>query len=204
MDYFSLCIWLILAALFWGLPTYLYGKGKITFIDRPLSHSAWFLLGIVVTILIFKTNFFIYFSGISTAFVVLFAAVSLAWLLSPYVYPHEHLSRLERAKYQPTKFLEILLQQVLFLAGLLILGENWILFGLLFFAVHLPFLFFLPFRIISVTASFSLPGGLLFAFLQSIGPFGFLASLSLHLLFYAGFHIVMVSGYFPNFKPYRR
>ena len=78
IPFWELGIWLLLAATFWDLPTYLYGTGRTTFIDRPLLHSAWFLLGMVVTILIFQTNFIASFAGVSPDFAVLFAVVFLA------------------------------------------------------------------------------------------------------------------------------
>jgi hypothetical protein len=202
--HFLLLIWLALATAFWGLPTYLYGTGRVTFIDRPVSHSAWFLLGIAITIATFNEKFVAYFADVSASFVLLILLVLAMWLLSPLLLPRDHLTFVERLKYQPTKFIEVFLQQVLFLAGLLIFNENWILFGLLFFAVHLPFFFFLPLRIISVTASASLPGGFLFAYLQSFGPIGFVASLGLHMLFYACFNIALASGLIPTLTPYRR
>ncbi|MCR4328172.1 MAG: hypothetical protein NUV53_01510 [Patescibacteria group bacterium] len=194
---------LVLAFIFWGVPSILYGKFKVLYIDHPFAHIIWHGLGVFIIILSFKTRVAEYFSEISQVHISALLVITLLWMLVPILYKRfqtEYLTTKERIAYQPTKYSEIVLQQMVVLGGLLILDWNWFMFGLVFFSLHVVAVLFLPKKAFWSTAPASLLGGFSFAFLQSLGVAGFLASFSLHLSFYA----ILQSGIIPKFKCYKR
>jgi len=196
-------ILMLLAGIFWGIPSFLFGKYKVLYIDYPIQHILWHVVGVSAIYLLVKDGFDAYFANTSFWNVISVILVTSAWMLVPIVYKQtgkEYLATKERVAYQPAKYSEIVLQQVVILGMLLILDWKLVTFALVFFGIHVVAIAFLPKGAFWSTAPASLFGGIAFAWLQSLGVAGFIASLFIHLAFYA----TLQSGVVPGFVPYKR
>jgi hypothetical protein len=187
-----------------GVKDYFFKKYKITYYQYSWQHTLFFVFSLALLFFVYKDYFINYFDNqylslISSLF-ILFAL----WLLAPKFYKNDYFTNKERFLYAIPKFFEILFQQFGFLAGLLTFGLPPTLFGLVFFAIHIPVLFFIPRRFALVFIGGSFLGGIIFAYLQSLGENGFLLAVLIHFLFYICFHCALSSGRFPKIIPHKR
>src|SRR3989338_3599688 len=184
-------IWIVLWGTVMGLPNYLYKRYKVTYYERCWQHTLFFILSLVILFIVYKNQFFSYFNGFSLSHILIIVGLFLLYFFIPAIYKNILYSRKEILRYQLPKFFEILFQQICFLGGLLTFGISPASFGILFFIVHIPVIFLLPKKFALFPIIASLLGGLLFAYLQSYGIFGFFISLFIHLLFWLVFHFLL-------------
>jgi hypothetical protein len=184
--------WIIIWIVFWfsvmGLPNYLFKKYKITYYENPWKHTLFFFFSIVMLFAVYQNVYAVYFNTFSSYHLLVVCCLFLVYLFVPVACHNEYYTKKELLGYQLPKFFEILFQQFCFLGGLLTFGVSPIMFGILFFVVHVPAIFLLPKKFALFPIIASLAGGLVFAYLQSYGISGFLIALSIHLLFWASFH----------------
>jgi len=171
-------IWIIIWLIFWfsimGLPNYLFKKYKITYYQNSWQHTLFFIFSSIILFIVYQNYFSSYFNNFSLYYLLIILCLFLLWLFLPAIYKNDYYTKKERFGYQLPKFFEVLFQQFCFLAGLLTFGISPIAFGTLFFVVHIPMLFFAPKKFVFFISAGSLIGGLIFAYLQSYGIFGFL------------------------------
>jgi len=200
----TITIWLTFWILVMGVKDYFFKKYKITYYQYSWQHTLFFIISLALLFLVYKSNFVNYFSNqyllVISSLVILF----ILWLLAPRFYKNDYFTKTERILYAVPKFFEILFQQFGFLAGLLTFGLSPTLFGLVFFAIHIPVLFFIPKKFALFFIGGSLFGGIIFAHLQSLGINGFLLAVLIHILFYICFHTALSSGRFPKIIPHKR
>ena len=192
--------------LFWigvmGLPIYVFKKYKVTLHEKTWQHTIFYIFSLVILLIVYKDYLYSYFNNLSLYY--LLVILFLFWFYISVSYKNDYYTRKERFNYQLPKFFEILFQQLCFLCGLLTFGVSPIIFGLVFFAVHTPFVFFVPKKFALFVICGSLIGGLVFAYLQSLGVLGFLAALIIHLLFWFVFHYILTNKYLPGITPIKR
>lgn len=197
-------IWIILWGFVMGLPNYLFKKYRINYHEYSWQHSLFYIFSILIACAVYKDYFLLYFNNFISIFI--FSVIFfIAWVLVPRLFKKDYYdTRKERLLYQIPKFFEILFQQFCFLGGLLTFGFTPAMFGLVFFFLHIPILFFIPKSFSLVFISGSLIGGTIFAYSQSFGPSGFVIALLIHLIFYLCFHAILASGKLLNISPHRR
>ncbi len=171
-----------------GLPLYLFKKQGITFHQRPWQHVTFYLLSLVTIGIVYKHSFFSYFNNFPSYYFLLILVPVLFWFIVPMIYRNDWFSKKERFNYQLSMFFNIVFQQFCFLGGLLTFGVSPLVFGFVFFIIHLPFVFFVQKKFAILVTVSSLAGGLIFAYLQSLGVYGFLVSLTVQLLFWSVLH----------------
>ncbi|MCR4329372.1 MAG: hypothetical protein NUV65_02395 [Candidatus Roizmanbacteria bacterium] len=200
--------WIITWLAFWfggmGLPIYLYEKYKITFYKYPWQHTLFYVFLLILLYVVYQQHFSVYFNNLSLSYISVVLVLFLLWILVPITYQNDYYTKHERQGYQLPKFFEILFQQVCFLGGLLTCGLAPTIFGLAFFAVHVPFFLFIRKKFALFTTSSSLIGGVIFAHLQSIGMVGFLIALSIHVFFYVSAHYALSKKQFLGIEPFKR
>ncbi len=187
-----------------GLPIYLFKKHKITLYEKSWQHTLFYIFSLITLCIVYQDPFSLYFNNLSLYSLLVIVCLFLSWLFIPVTYQNDYYTRKERFGYQLPKFFEIVFQQLCFLGGLLTFGVSPIVFGLIFFAVHTPFLFFVSKEFALFVTAGSLVGGLVFAYLQSQGVLGLLVSLSLHLLFWVAFHYALSREHFLGVTPLKR
>ena len=193
-------IWIIVWILFWfsvmGVPLYLFKKHKITLYENSWQHTLFYISALVILLIVYRYSFSVYFANLPNSFLLGILSLFLFWILAPFAYQNDYYTRKERFKYQLPKFFEIVFQQLCFLGGLLTFGFPPLVFGLVFFIFHIPGIFFLPKKFVFFPIFGSLAGGLIFAYLQSMGVSGFVSSLALHLLFWIVLSYVFSKNHF--------
>lgn len=198
--------WIIIWFIFWisvmGLPIYFFKKYKITLYEKPWEHTLFYVLSLVILLIVYRNPFSTYFKN---APIYLWLIILFLFLLFVTVkYQNDYYTNKERFNYQLPKFFDILFQQLCFLGGLLTFGFSPVIFALVFFAVHTPFVFFVPKNFAFFVTGGSLVGGLIFAYLQSQGIVGLIISLSLHLSFWFVFHYALSNKYLGSVVPIKR
>ncbi len=197
-------IWLVFWILVMGVKDFLFKKYKITYYENSWQHSLFFICSLFLLSIVYKNYFINYFDNqyilVISSLIILF----IFWLIAPRFYKNDYFTKRERLLYAVPKFFEILFQQFAFLAGLLTFGLSPILFGLVFFAIHIPVLFFIPKKFALFFIGGSLFGGIIFAYLQSFGVNGFSLAVLIHFLSYICFHGALSSGRFPKIIPHKR
>ncbi len=198
-------MYIITWLLFWfagmGLPNYFFKKHKITYYENSWQHVAFFVLASVLLIVVYQNSFSLYFSDLLTFFGLAILGLFLAWLILPRLYKNDYYTKKERLQYQLPKFFEIVFQQLCFLGGLLTFGVTPLMFGLIFFVVHIPMFLVAPKKFAMVPIIASLFGGIIIAYLQSAGIWGLIASLSTHILFWVTFHYFLPKKQFFGLEP---
>ena len=201
-------LWIIIWIVFWfsvmGIPNYLFKKHKVTYYERPWEHALFYIVSMVVLFVVYRDILFSYFNAISYSFVATIFSILILWLVIPKLYKKDYFTKEERLHYQIPKFFEVLFQQVCILAGLLTFGVSPLIFGLIFFAIHLPSLFFIPKKFALIFTGGALLGGIIFSQLQYQGIQGFLLSISVHFLFYIVFHYSLSRMHFLGDTPHKR
>lgn len=200
----AITIWLTFWILVMGVKDYFFKKYKITYYQYSWQHTLFFIISLALLFLVYKSNFVNYFSNQYLLVIFSLVILFILWLIAPKFYKNDYFTKRERFLYAVPKFFEILFQQFGFLAGLLTFGLSPTLFGLVFFVIHIPVLFFIPKKFALFFISGSLFGGIIFAYLQSLGVNGFLLAVLIHILFYIGFHAVLSSGRFSKIIPHKR
>ena len=199
-------VWIIIWLFFWicvmGLPIYLFKKYKITLYEKSWQHTIFYIFSLLVLLIVYRNYFADYFSELPLY--PLIAVLLFFWFFISVKYKNDYYSEEERFNYQLPKFFEIVYQQLCFLGGLLTFGTSPVVFGLIFFAVHTPFVFFVPKKFAFFVTGGSLGGGLIFAYLQSQGVLGFLISFFLHLSFWFVFHYMLTKKYLVGVVPIKR
>ena len=184
--------WILIWLLFWiigmGLPNYFFKKYKITYYEKPLLHTIWYLTGLLLLFFTYKNYLYTYFREISHEYFLILFGLLFIWLFIPKFYKKDYFTKIERFYYGIPKFFEILFQQIGFLAGLLTFGLKPHIFGLVFFLIHIPIAFFIPKKFALIFTVGSLLGGFIFSSLQIQGIKGFFIGLLIHLVFYIIFH----------------
>lgn len=201
--------WIIIWLSFWtvvmGLPNYLFKKYRITYYENSWQHIVFFVFSSILLAIIYRNPFSLYFSDFSLYYLfMIISSLFLLWLLVPAIYKNDYYTKKERLKYQLPKFFEVLFQQLCFLGGLLTFGVSPVVFGLIFFIVHIPMVFIIPGKFSFLVITVSLIGGMVVAYLQSQGVLGFLVSLFIHLLFWATFHYFLSRKDFLGIVPVKR
>lgn len=200
--------WLLIWLVFWfgamGLPLYTFKKFGFTFYQQSYQTTVFYLCSTTLLIAVYYHSYATYFKNLTFYHLFIIPLLFLAWILLPRIYKNDYYTSTERLRYQVPKFFDILFQQLCFLGGLLTFGISPLALGILFFAVHLPGLFFLPKKFSLFVSVGSLVGGLLFAFLQSQGIIGFLVAFSIHITFWILFHYVITSTKLLNITPIKR
>jgi hypothetical protein len=187
-----------------GIPNYLFKKHKVTYYENPWQHTLFYALSIVALFVVYRSMLFTYFSSTSYGFIITILSIFILWLILPKFYKKDYFTRGERLRYQLPKFFEVLFQQVCILAGLLTFGMSPFIFGLIFFTIHIPSLFFIPKKFALFFTGGALFGGIIFSQLQYLGIQGFLLSTSIHLFFYIVFHYSLSRKHFLGEKPHKR
>lgn len=187
--------WVLIWLFFWvgalGVTNFLFKKHKVTYYENPWQHSVFYLAFSLLLIGVYQSQFSLYFDSLSLYHVLIVLLLFVGWLVVPAFYKNDYYSKKERLGYQVPKFFEVLFQDLCFLGGLLTFGVSPTMFGLVFFIVHIPAVFFLPKKLALLPVFSSLFGGLVFAHLQSQGIPGFLSVLFIHLLFWIVLHYVL-------------
>ena len=190
-------IWIPIWLIFWfgvmGAPNHLFKKYGIAYYKYSWQHTIFFILATAILGFVYRSQFAVYFQSLPSYFLLVIALLFLLWIFVPFLYSKDYFTRKERFGYQLPKFFEILFLHLCFLGGLLTFGFSPIAFGLVFFAVHVPILFWLPKKFALMPVMGSLVGGVIFATLQSFGVSGFLVSLLIHLFFWSAFHFLLSS-----------
>lgn len=204
----SMNTWIIIWFIFWtstlGLPIFLFKKYKITYYEKSWQHTLFFMSALVILIIVYQKFFTVYFKGVSKYSILIVLFLFLMWLLIPATYQNDYYTKKERFNYQLPRFFDIFFQQLCFLGGLQTFGVSYLTFGLIFFAVHIPLVFFVPKKFAMVVVTLSLVGGLIFAYLQSRGVQGFIFSLSIHLSAWIVFHHFLTRKQFLGIVPIKR
>lgn|SRR3989344_3923705 len=200
--------WIIVWLFFWisalGLTNYFFKKHNITYYEKSWQHTIFFIVLSLTLFVVYQNQFFVYFKDLSLWHLMAVLFLFILWLFAPTLYKNDYYTRKERFGYQLPKFFEILFQDICFLGGLLTFGISPIMFGLVFFAVHIPAVFLLPKKFALLPITGSLFGGLIFAYLQSQGILGFLLTLFIHLLFWASLHYALSKKDFLGITPLKR
>jgi len=200
--------WIIIWLLFWisslGFINYLFKKHKITYYEKSWQHTLFFIILSLILFVVYQNQFFLYFNDFSFYHLMVVLFLFILWLFVPILYKNDYYAKKERFAYQLPKFFEIFFQDVCFLGGLLTFGISPVMFGLVFFVVHIPAVFLLPKKFALLPIISSLFGGLIFAYLQSQGISGFLATLFIHLSFWASFHYTLSKKNFLRITPLKR
>lgn len=187
--------WIIIWLFFWisalGLTNYLFKKHKITYYEKSWQHTLFFIVLSLILFVVYQNQFLVYFKNFSLYHLAIILFLLILWLSVPTLYKNDYYAKKERFGYQLPKFFEILFQDFCFLGGLLTFEVSPAIFGLIFFVVHIPAVFFLPKKFALLPIVGSLFGGLIFAYLQSQGIIGFLVALFIHLSFWAILHYVL-------------
>ncbi|MEK7495083.1 MAG: hypothetical protein AAB603_00635 [Patescibacteria group bacterium] len=201
-------IWIIIWLFFWissmGLINYLFKKHKITYYKKSWQHTLFFIILSIILFVVYQNQFLIYFDDLSFYHLMVVLFLFILWLFVPILYKNDYYAKKERFGYQLPKFFEILFQDVCFLGGLLTFGISPVIFGLVFFIVHIPGVFLLPKKFALLPIISSLFGGLIFAYLQSQGILRFLTALFIHLSFWASFHYALSKKHFLGITPLKR
>ena len=184
-------IWLIFWVSVMGLPIYLFKRYHITLHQNSWQHTSFYIFATITLFWVYHKFFFGYFVSPYIYNSLFILALFIIWLLAPFTYQQDYYTRSERLRYQVPKFFDIIFQQLCFLGGLLTIGFSPFGFALMFFIVHIPGVFFLSNKFAAFVAIGSLLGGLIFAYLQSLGNAGFLVALTIHLLFWIVFHFLL-------------
>lgn len=187
-NFIFIIIWLVLWFGVMGLTNLLFKKRDFSYYKYPFQNLALFILSIFITLWVYRDVVLNYFVDISIGKILLICALFLFWIFVPYIYKNDYFSKRERISYQIPKFFEILFQQICFLGGLLTMGLSPLMFGILFFVVHIPIIFFIPSKFFLFPILGSLAGGIIFAYLQLQGVAGFLLAFFIHLVFWATTH----------------
>ncbi len=200
--------WIIIWLIFWisalGFTNYLFKKHGITYYEKSWQHTLFFIILSRILFVIYQNQFFTYFNDLSLWHLIVVLSLFILWLFVPALYKNDYYAKKERFGYQLPKFFEILFQDICFLGGLLTFGISPVMFGLVFFVVHIPAVFILPKKFALLPIIGSLFGGLILAYLQSRGIFGFLIALFIHLSFWASLHFAFSLKDFLNITPLRR
>ena len=187
--------YIIIWLFFWisglGLTNYLFKKHKITYYEKSWQHTLFFIILCLILLIVYQNQFSVYFNNLSLYHFLIGLFFFILWLSVPALYKNDYYAKKERFGYQLPKFFEILFQDICFLGGLLTFGISPTMFGLFFFAVHIPAVFLLPKRFALLPIFGSLFGGIIFAHLQSQGIIGFLVALFIHLSFWATLHYAL-------------
>ncbi len=183
-------IWLVLWITVIGSPLLLFKKYKITFYEKSWQHTIFYILSLGLLYFVYKNPFYVYFQNLSLGYILIPICLFLLWFFMPFLYQKDFYTKQERARYQIPMFFNILFQQLCFLGGLLTFGISPTAFGLVFFIIHMPMIFFVPKKFALIAISGSLIGGILISYLQSLGFAGFLISFLVHLLFWGSVHYV--------------
>lgn len=126
----------------------------------------------------------------------------MLWIFIPRIYKNDYYTKKERLSYQLPKFSEVLFQQLCFLGGFLTCGVSPLIFGLGFFIVHLPLVFFIRHKFAFFTTTSSLIEGVVFAYLHFSGLMGFLIALCTHIFFYIFSHYMLTRTQFLGLIPF--
>ena len=204
MDYTLLAIWVVMWFTAMGLMNYLFSIGKSSYYANPISNTVWYLSCSGLAMLLFSQYVVSYFSVVTKEHLVFLILVLSGWFLIPKLYKNDHYNKNERICYQTVKSSEIICQQLLFLAGFLVFSQEWYLFAVLFFIVHLPAPLVISKKFGLFLALASFPGGLIFAYLHSLGINGFIFAMAVHFAFYAILPLVLGSKLLPDIKVLRR
>lgn len=196
--------WLAFWLVGMGLPNYFFKKYKITYFENPWKHTVFFALLSSLVCIFYKSYFLSYFQSIPSFFWLAVTLLFLMWLIVPNFYKDDYYTKKERLNYQLPKFFEIVFQQLCFLGGLLTFGVTPLVFGLIFFLVHIPMFFFVSKKFALVPITGSLFGGIVIAYLQSMGVLGLIASLLIHLLFWSTVHYFISKKQFFGVEPIKR
>ena len=200
--------WIIIWLFFWvsalGITNYLFKKHKITYYEKSWQHTIFFIALSLIFFVVYQDQFFVYFSDLSLWHLIAVLALFIIWLFVPSLYKNDYYAKKERFGYQLPKFFEILFQDICFLGGLLTFGLSPVLFGLIFFVVHIPVVFLLPKKFALFPIFGSLFGGLIFAYLQSQGILGFLVALLIHLSFWSTLHYLFSNKGLFGITPLKR
>ncbi len=199
-----MAIWLFFWISGMGLPNYLFKKYKITYYEKSWQHTLFFIVLSLILFVVYQNPFFIYFNDLSLYHLMVVLSLFMIWLFVPTFYKNDYYTKKERFGYQLPKFFEILFQDICFLGGLLTFGVSPVMFGLVFFVVHIPAVFLLPkkFSLFPIISSFI--GGLVLAYLQSKGILGFLVAFFIHLSFWSIFHYSLSKKDFLGITPLKR
>jgi len=200
----TIATWLAFWILVMGVKDYFFKKYKITYYQYSWQHTLFFIVSLVLLCFVYKNSFESYFQNQYGLVIPSILILLVSWLTVPNFYKKDYFTRKERFAYGVPKFFEILFQQLGFLAGLLTFNLSPVLFGLVFFLMHLPVLFFISRTFALTFIGGSLVGGIIFAYLQSFGVKGFLLSVFIHFFFYVLFHALLSSGRFPKITPHKR
>lgn len=196
--------WLV----FWfggmGFPMYLYKKFRITFYRYSWQHALFYTFLLVMLYVVYWDYYSVYFNSVSIYHLSIVIVLFLVWIFIPILYQNDYYTKDERRAYQLPKFFEIVFQQLCFLGGLLTCGLSPIIFGLIFFAVHVPFFLYIRKMFALFFTAFSLFGGVIFAYLQSVGIAGFLIALYIHVAFYVLAHYALSRRQFLGIEPFKR
>lgn len=195
-------IWLIFWIAGIGLPIYLFKKYQITFHQKSWQHTLFFIFLIILLFAVYQHPYSAYFNNLPSYSLPLIFFLFLLFVSASY--PNDYHTKQERFGYQLPKFFEIIFQQLCFLGGLLTFGVSPIIFGLIFFAVHTPFVFFVSKKFALFVTAGSLVGGVVFAYLQLLGVWGLMISLFVHLLFWHVFHYMLSTKNFLGIIPIKR
>lgn len=183
----QLIFWLVVWGIFLGLPQLAYKLKGNNFLyqNKPYLYTIWFLIGIIVSSIFYKKYLLNYFQDNYTLLVIgiLLIVVFYICIKTKNIHSSEKKEKYN-ISFKIPKIFEILFQQVTFLGGLLTFNLNPIVYGLLFFLIHIPLVFLLPKRFSHSFIIGSLFGGIIFAFLQSWNMFGFLLTVFFHFTFY--------------------
>lgn len=204
MTFYVFITWLLFWFSVMAIPNYLFKKYNFTYYQNPTTNSIFYILSIIVIGLVYKNSFIQYSANFSNTHILILLVLFLSWILVPKLYKNDYYTKQERCNYQIPKFFEILYQQVCFLAGVLTFGVSPLIFGIIFFIVHIPSALFIPRKFAFFFTSASLVGGIVFASFQSLGIFGFLISFATHLLFYIAFHFALSRKAFLGDVPHKR
>lgn len=202
--FFSFLVWLILWFGIMGLPNYFFGKGKTSYWEHPLRNIIWYSFGLLCIFLIYNDFLFAYFTHNQNqiAFLIVCITTFIVWIIFPFFLHKDYYQNYnQRLRYQITKIFDITFQQMCLLSGFLLLDVAWYLFGIIFFLIHIPVPFIIPKRLGIITAAASLPGGIVFGYLISLGPIGFVCGVALHFAFYITIPFVYS---FTQIKPVQR
>jgi hypothetical protein len=190
--------WIMIWLFFWisalGITSYLFKKHQITYFEKSWQHTIFFIALSLALFVVYQDQFLLYFKDLSLWHLITILLLFILWLSAPTLYKNDYYAKNERFGYQLPKFFEILFQDICFLGGLLTFGISPTMFGLFFFSVHVPGVFFLPGKFGLFPTTGSLFGGLIFAYLQSKGIPGFLLALLIHLLFWSTLHYLLTKS----------
>lgn len=173
--------------MFIGIPQLLYRVYGKSFLyqNKSCTYTGWFLMGNILTILYYKKYLINYFDNNYLLLCLGTVCIVLLYFFVKTKNVHDIESKSTyNLKFKVPKIFEISFQQITFLAGLLSFGISPLFYGILFFGIHIPLVFVLPKRFSYSFIGGSLFGGIIFAYLHTMGVFGFLLATLVHFLFY--------------------